>query len=104
MLNVQPTTWKEACAITRRWHRHYSLPQDWKFGIAVSNRKKIVGVVMIGRPVARHLDNGWTLEITRLCTDGTKSAASMLLEVARRVTFALGDRRLITYTLQTRRE
>jgi len=45
------------------------------------------------------LDNGWTLELTRCCTDGTPNAASMLYGAARRATFALGYRRLITYTL-----
>jgi hypothetical protein len=46
------------------------------------------------------LDDGITLEVTRCCTDGTKNAASMLYGAARRATFALGYKRLITYTLQ----
>jgi len=60
---------------------------------------KLVGVVIVGRPVARGFDNGWTAEITRCCTDGTKNAASMLYAAAWRAARAMGYRRLITYTL-----
>ena len=60
---------------------------------------RIVGVVIAGRPVARHLDDGWTLEVTRLCTDGTANACSKLYAAAGRAARALGYTRLITYTL-----
>jgi len=100
MLELQPITYKEACEFIKKHHRHHLPPQGWKFGIAVNNGTKIVGVITVGRPVARHLDNGWTLEVTRSCTDGTKNANSMLYGAARRATFALGYKRLITYTLQ----
>lgn len=53
---------------------------------------------MIGRPVARHFDDGWTLEVNRTCTDGTPNVNSMLYGAAWRATKALGYRRLITYT------
>jgi len=65
----------------------------------VSNGTDVVGVVTVGRPVARGFDNGWTLEVTRNCTDGTKNAASMLYGAAARAAKALGYKRLITYTL-----
>jgi len=76
-------------------------PQGWKFGIAVNDGEKIVGVVTIGRPVARNLDDGWTLEVTRCCTDRTKNAASMLYGAAWRAVRAMGYKRLITYTLNS---
>lgn len=57
------------------------------------------GVAIVGRPVARSLDNGWTLEVNRLCTDGKRNACSMLYGAAWRTAKALGYRRLITYTL-----
>ena len=101
MLELQPITYQEACDFIDRHHRHHLPPQGWKFGIAVNNGIKIVGVITIGRPVARHLDNGWTLEVTRSCTDGTKNANSILYGAARRATFALGYKRLITYTLKS---
>ena len=98
-LEIQPITYDEACTFIRQFHSHHLPPQGWKFGIAVNDGEKVVGVVTIGRPVARRLDNGWTLELTRCCTDGTPNAASMLYGAARRATFALGYKRLITYTL-----
>lgn len=57
------------------------------------------GVAIVGRPVARLLDNGWTLEVNRVCTDGARNACSMLYGAAWRAAKALGFRRLITYTL-----
>ncbi len=57
------------------------------------------GVATVGRPVARLLDDGWTLEVNRVATDGAPNACSALYGAARRATFALGYRKLITYTL-----
>lgn len=98
-LELQPITYKEATLYIKKYHRHHLPPQGWKFGIAVNNGKKVVGVVTVGRPVARMLDDGWTLEVTRCCTDGTRNASSKLYGAAQRATFALGYKRLITYTL-----
>ena len=98
-LEIQPITYSEAKEFIRQFHSHHLPPQGWKFGIAVNNGESVCGVVTVGRPVARNLDNGWTLEVTRCCTDGTPNAASMLYGAARRATFALGYKRLITYTL-----
>jgi len=53
---------------------------------------------MVGRPVARHYDDGYTAEVTRCCTDGSKNACSMLYGAAWRAAKALGYRKLITYT------
>src|SRR3990167_8830739 len=99
MLELQPITYKEACVFIDEWHRHHLHPQGWKFGIACNDGEKVVGVVTVGRPVARHLDDGWTLEVTRNCTDGSKNAASFLYGAAWRATKALGYKKLITYTL-----
>jgi len=98
-LALQPIKWPEACEFIRRHHRHHLPAQGWKFGVAVNDGTGVVGVVTVGRPVARHLDDGTTLEVTRCCTDGTKHAASMLYSAAWRACKALGYRRLITYTL-----
>lgn len=99
MLELQPIAFGEACEFVRQYHRHHQPPQGWKFGVAVNDGAKVVGVVMVGRPVARHLDNGWTLEVIRLCTDGTPHVASMLYAAAWRAARAMGYRRLITYVL-----
>lgn len=101
MLEIQPITFAEACEFIRKWHRHHKPPVSWKFGCAVNDGEKVVGVVTVGRPVSRHLDNGWTLEVTRLTTDGTEHAASKLYAAAWRAARALGYKRLITYTLES---
>lgn len=100
-LELQPITFAEACIFIASHHRHHLPPQGWKFGIAVNDGEKVVGVITVGRPVARAFDDGWTLEVTRNCTDGTPNAGSMLYGAANRAAFALGYKRLITYTLQT---
>lgn len=98
-LALQPITFAEANEFIRRHHRHHLPPVGWKFGVAVNDGERVVGVVTIGRPVSRALDDGWTLEVTRCCTDGTKHAASMLYGAAWRAVKALGYRRLVTYTM-----
>ncbi len=99
MLESQPISFPELAAFIAEHHRHHIPPQGWKFGIAVNDGEKVVGVVAVGRPVARHRDDGWTLEVTRVCTTGTKNACSMLYGLAWKATKALGYKRLITYTL-----
>jgi len=98
-LVLQPISYKEACGFISKNHRHHLPPQGWKFGIAVNDGEKVVGVITVGRPVARWFDDGWTLEITRSCTDGTRNVNSKLYGAAKRAAFALGYKRLITYTL-----
>ena len=99
-LQLQPITYPEACRFIADHHRHHLPPQGWKFGIGVNDGEKVVGVVTVGRPVARRLDDGWTLEVTRCCvSEGTPNAASMLYGAAWRAARAMGFRRLITYTL-----
>ena len=102
MLSLCPVSWDEACEFVTKHHRHHKPPTGWKFGIGVSDETGMLrGVIVVGRPVARKLDNGTTLEVTRCCTDGAKNAASMLYGAAWRAASALGYRRLITYTLIT---
>lgn len=98
-LEAQPLTLREASAFIERLHRHHKPPRGWKFGIGANDGEKLVGVVTVGRPVARALDDGWTAEVNRLCTDGTKNAPSFLYAAAWRAARAMGYRRLITYIL-----
>lgn len=98
-LMVLPVELAEANAFVRAHHRHHGAVVGHKFSLGISDGEAIRGVAIIGRPVARHLDDGITLEVTRVATDGTKNVASMLYGAARRATFALGYRRLVTYTL-----
>ena len=98
-LAIVPIDFAEANAFIEVHHRHHRPVPGAKFYLACSDGEKIVGVAMVGRPVARMLDDGWTLEVNRTCTDGTKNANSMLYGAAWRVAKGLGYRKLITYTL-----
>ncbi|MFD6025677.1 XF1762 family protein [Streptomyces griseoluteus] len=94
-----PVRFSDAAAFVTMWHRHHLAPRGMKFTVGVADDDEVLhGVVIVGRPVARHFDNGHTLEVTRSATDGTPNANSMLYGAARRATFALGYARLITYT------
>lgn len=100
MLNITPINLSEANAFVVAYHRHHKPVPGSKFSIAVSDADgKVRGVAIVGRPVSRMLDDGWTLEVNRVCTDGARNACSMLYGAAWRATKALGFRRLITYTL-----
>lgn len=99
-LQIRPCTLKAANDFVAAKHRHHKPSVGHKFSIsAVDGAGEIVGVVIVGRPVARMLDDGVTAEVNRLCTDGTKNACSILYGAARRAAFAMGYQRIITYTL-----
>jgi hypothetical protein len=99
-LMVQPIDFSEACEFVRQHHRHHRPPSGYKFCVAVNDGARVVGVAIVGRPVARLSDNGWTLEVTRCCTDGTKNACSALYSACWRAARAMGFSKLITYTLR----
>ena len=98
-LEITPITLAEANAFVASYHRHHKPTPGAKFSIAVSRDEIVHGVCIVGRPVARMLDDGWTLEVNRVCTDGARNACSMLYGAAWRAAKAMGYRRLITYTL-----
>jgi len=100
-LELQPITLKEAYFFIDQHHRHHKAPVGAKFAIGVNDGQKVVGVIVIGRPVSRHLDDTWTAEVSRCCTDGTRHAPSKLYAAAWRATRAMGYKRLVTYTLET---
>ena len=99
-LTIVPCDLDEANAFVERVHRYHGPVVGHKFSLAVTDEADVIRcVAIVGRPVARHLDDGWTLEVTRVATDGCPNACSALYGAARRATFALGFRRLVTYTL-----
>lgn len=98
-LEIVPTTRDEAMCFLDEHHRHHGRPLGYIFAVAVAEGDKVCGVSMVGRPVARRLQDGWTAEVLRLCTDGTRNACSKLLSASWRAAQALGYRRLVTYTL-----
>lgn len=97
-LGLTPVSFADACAFVALHHRHNQPPVGHKFSIGVESGGQLVGVAMVGRPVARMLDDGLTLEVNRTATDGTPNANSMLYGAAWRATKALGYRKLVTYT------
>ncbi len=99
-LTLKPITFSEAKSFIQKWHRHHLPPQGHKFSIgAVTTSGKLVGIACVGRPVARFADDGWTAEVTRLCTDGTKNVCSILYGASARAAKAMGYKKIITYVL-----
>ena len=101
MLKVIPISLKDANAFVAEHHRHHKPVVGHKFSIGCALDGRLVGVAIVGRPVSRHLDDGLTLEVNRLCTTGEKNACSMLYTAAARAARAMGYQKIITYTLDT---
>lgn len=100
-LTVVPVTNEAGKAYVDSFHRHHGSSVQARFCLAVVDEgRKVRGVVLVGRPVARLLDDGWTLEVNRLATDGCENACSALYGAARRVAKEMGYRKLITYIRQ----
>lgn len=97
-MDIKPITLKQAQAFVAAHHRHNKPPVGHKFSVGLFNDDIMLGVAIAGRPVARALDDGLTLEVTRTCTDGTRNANSMLYGAIVRAATALGYRRCVTYT------
>jgi hypothetical protein len=99
-LYLKPITLKEANAFVDQYHAHHQPVIGHKFSIGVVRNGFLVGVVIVGRPVSRELDDGFTAEVTRCCTNRVKNAASMLMSVAWRAAKSMGYMRIISYTLE----
>lgn len=100
-MTLTPINLKTANAFVQQYHRHHKPTRGHKFSIGVSENGALVGVAICGRPVARRLDDGYTLEVNRLCTDGTPNACSILYAAAYRAARAMGYNKVITYILDT---
>ena len=101
-LHIAPITLREANDYVDMFHRHHGATTGCKFAICVRDENEILrGVAICGRPVSRKLDDGYTLEINRVCTDSTYNACSMLYGTCCRIGKHMGYRDIITYTLQS---
>lgn len=98
-LHLVPVSRQVANDCVTRWHRHNGAPVQAIIRVGAATEEGVlVAVGMAGRPVARHYDDGATLEVTRVSSDGTRNATSMLCAALTRAAFALGYTRVITYT------
>lgn len=99
-LELVPISVQDAKPLVRQLHRHHPAVVSGLFALACADEfGKVRGVAIIGRPVARMLQDEWTAEVTRVATDGCPNACSFLYGAAWRAARALGFKRLVTYTL-----
>lgn len=101
MLTLTPVALATANAFVNAHHRHHKATAGHKFSIGCAKDGELVGVAIVGRPVSRYLDDGWTLEVNRLCTTGERNACSILYAASARAAKAMGYRKIITYTLDS---
>ncbi|MEU3096880.1 XF1762 family protein [Streptomyces sp. NPDC006967] len=100
-LHRTPVSFADAREFVNAYHRHHAAPIGYKGCVGVTDDTGTLrGVAIIGRPVARHLDDGRTLEITRVATDSTRNACSLLYAACWDMAKGMGYTRLITYTQQ----
>ena len=98
-LEIRPCSLKEANDYVSANHRHNRPTIGHKWSVACYDGERLCGVAIAGRPIARKLDDGLTIEIRRVCTDGTRNACSMLYGACCRAARAMGYKRVVTYTL-----
>lgn len=101
MLVACPIELKEANQIVMNWHRHHMPVKRDKFRVACMEDGKICGVIQVGHPVQRYLNDGKTVEVVRCCTDGTRNACSFLYSRAARIAKEMGYQKIITYILMS---
>ncbi len=99
-LRVIPLTLKQVNETVEKWHRHHKKVQGHRFSLGVLKDDELVGACSVGRPVARNCDTYLTAEITRLVTDGTFNACSILYAAASRACAAMGFNKIQTYILE----
>ena len=95
----RPISLKQANEFVSNHHRHNKPVAGHKFSIGLFDDDKLLGVAICGRPVARMADDGLTLEVLRVCTDGTRNANSMLYSRVKKIAQVMGYKKVLTYTL-----
>lgn len=100
-MTIIPISLKEANAYVTEHHRHHKAVVGCKFCIGLKEEDNLIGVAICGRPVSRYLDDGFTLEINRLCTNGCRNACSKLYGACSRIAKEMGYKKIITYILES---
>lgn len=99
LLRIVPFTLAQANTAVEALHRHHKKAQGHRFSLGAMLGDRVVGAVIVGRPVSRELDAYAVAEVTRLVTDGTKNACSKLYAAAARAAQAMGFDLIQTYIL-----
>tara|TARA_R100001086_G_C11671720_1_gene213103 strand:- start:81 stop:536 length:456 start_codon:yes stop_codon:yes gene_type:complete len=101
-MQVVPLTLKKSNEFVKTYHTHNKQVAGCKFCIGVVLDNEIEAVAIVGRPVARKLDDGFTAEVLRLCTrqNKIKNLCSILYSRSWRIWKLMGGKRIITYTLE----
>lgn len=99
-LTVCPLAICHAKNFVTEHHRHHPAPQGGLWAAGATHAGALVAAAIVGRPVARGLQDGWTAEVIRVAAiEGQKNACSLLYAACTRAARALGYRRLVTYLL-----
>jgi hypothetical protein len=98
-MKIIPLSLKSANAYVMANHRHHKSSVGHKFSVGLESDGELVGVAICGRPVARHSDNGLTLEVARLCTNGIPNGCSKLYGASARIAKEMGYDKVQTYIL-----
>jgi hypothetical protein len=100
-LKVVPLHLKQANELVARWHRHHKPIGVHKFSIGASKDGQLIGAAICMRPACRSLEDGRTIEVARLVTDGTKHACSFLYSACARTAREMGFAKVQTYILDS---
>lgn len=100
-LQIRPISFHVASEYVKKYHRHHGATSGGKFSIACYDGDRLCGVAICCRPVARALDDGLTVEVARVCTNGTRNACSKLYGACARIARDMGYEQIITYTLDS---
>ena len=100
-MTIIPLDLAQANALVAQWHRHHNPVVGHRFSLGVLDNDRLCGAAICGRPVARHTDHMQVIEVTRLVTDGTRNACSILYGACARVAREMGYARIQTFTLDT---
>jgi hypothetical protein len=100
-MRLVPVTRAQANSFITEHHRHHKPVTGFRFAIGLERDGQLVGIAVVGRPVARAVDQYRVAEVTRLCTDGSQNACSKLYGACTRAARAMGFDKIQTYILDT---
>lgn len=101
MLRLEPATLAKANEFVSKFHRHHGKCTGHRFSLACYRGDVLVGIAIVGRPVARMINQQLVCEVNRLCTDGSKNVCSFLYSACARVAREMGFSKIITYILES---